>query len=76
MTDQPANCAACSTALLGRYCYKCGQDSRAKPRPLRELAMEAFSETNLVDTRTVRTMAALAQWASGRGNGAAGDTLG
>lgn len=60
MTDEPARCAACGTPLMGRYCYKCGQDTLAKPRPLRELAMEAFSETNLVDTRTARTMAALA----------------
>jgi len=60
MTDEPASCAACGTPLMGRYCYKCGQDTLAKPRPLRELAMEAFSETNLVDTRTARTMAALA----------------
>lgn len=57
--EQPT-CAACGVVLMGRYCYACGQDTLAKPRPLRELAMEAFSETNLVDTRTARTMAALA----------------
>ncbi|KQS56407.1 hypothetical protein ASG17_10475 [Brevundimonas sp. Leaf363] len=60
MTDEPASCAACGAMLMGRYCYRCGQDTLARPRPLRELAMEAFSETNLVDTRTARTMAALA----------------
>lgn len=60
MTDGTATCAACGTTLMGRYCHKCGQDTLARPRPLRELAMEAFSETNLVDTRTARTMAALA----------------
>lgn len=32
----------------------------ARPRPLREWAAEAFSEANLVDGRTVRTLAALA----------------
>ncbi|RZJ41948.1 MAG: DUF3667 domain-containing protein, partial [Brevundimonas sp.] len=60
MTDAPASCAACGAMLMGRYCHLCGQDTLARPRPLRELAMEAFSETNLVDTRTARTMAALA----------------
>lgn len=53
-------CPACETPLVGRYCHDCGQDTLARPRPLREWASEAFSETNLVDGRTARTLAALA----------------
>ena len=53
-------CPACGVALIGRYCHGCGQDTRAKPRPLREMAAEALSETTLIDSRTVRTAAALA----------------
>ncbi|MGA0546324.1 DUF3667 domain-containing protein [Brevundimonas sp. VNH65] len=46
--------------MVGRYCHDCGQDADARPRPLKEWASEAFSETNLVDGRTARTLAALA----------------
>jgi len=53
-------CGACGAGLLGRYCHDCGQDSDARPRPLRAWASEAFSETNLVDGRTARTLVALA----------------
>jgi hypothetical protein len=59
-TDGAGACQACATALAGRYCHACGQDTLARPRPLREWAEEAFSETNLVDGRTARTLAALA----------------
>lgn len=55
-----AACQACGVALAGRYCHACGQDAEAGPRPLREWALEAFSETNLVDGRTARTLMALA----------------
>lgn len=62
MTDRatPADCPACGVGLRGRYCHDCGQDTLARPRPLREWASEAFSETNLVDGRTARTLASLA----------------
>lgn len=53
-------CPACHGALHGRYCHDCGQDTRARPRPLRQWAAEAFSEANLVDGRTARTLVALA----------------
>lgn len=53
-------CRACGTGLHGRYCHVCGQDTLARPRPLRDWAAEAFSETNLVDGRTARTLIALA----------------
>jgi hypothetical protein len=53
-------CQACRATLRGRYCHDCGQDAMAKPRPLREWAAEAFSEANLVDGRTARTLVALA----------------
>lgn len=55
-----AACQACGVDLAGRYCHACGQDTAARPRPLREWAEEAFSETNLVDGRTARTLIALA----------------
>lgn len=68
-------CAACGTLLVGRWCHACGQDAEARPAPLREWASEAFSETNLVDGRTARTLAALVArpgrmleaWRSGAG---------
>lgn len=55
-----AACRACGIGLHGRYCHVCGQDTLARPRPLRDWAAEAFSETNLVDGRTARTLVALA----------------
>lgn len=54
------DCAACGVTLRGRYCHACGQDAEAQPRPLREWLSEAFSEANLVDGRTSRTLVALA----------------
>lgn len=54
------DCPACGVRLAGRWCHDCGQDTHARPRPLREWASEAFSETNLIDGRTARTLAALA----------------
>ena len=53
------DCAACGTGLNGRYCHACGQDTEARPRPLREMAYEAFSETSLIDGQGVRTLVAL-----------------
>lgn len=58
--DTSAACLACGVDLAGRYCHGCGQDTEARPRPLREWALEAFSETSLVDGRTARTLVALA----------------
>lgn len=52
-------CAACGVTLNGRYCHACGQDTEARPRPLREMALEAFSETSLIDGQGVRTLIAL-----------------
>jgi len=60
VTTEGEACPACGAGLRGRYCHDCGQDTHARPRPLREWAAEAFSETNLVDGRTARTLAALA----------------
>ena len=61
MTVEPAQaCPACRAVLHGRYCHECGQDAQARPRPLRDWAAEAFSEANLVDGRTARTLTALA----------------
>lgn len=58
--DRATSCAACGARLHGRYCHACGQDAEARPRPLREWAAEAFSESSLVDGRTTRTLVALA----------------
>lgn len=46
--------------MKGRYCHECGQDTRIRPRPLKDLAYEAFSETSPVDTKAARTLATLA----------------
>jgi hypothetical protein len=59
--EESGACQACRTVLRGRYCHDCGQDSQARPRPLREWVAEAFSEANLVDGRTARTLVALAR---------------
>ena len=53
-------CPACRATLHGRWCHRCGQDTQSRPRPLRDWAAEAFSEANLVDSRTARTLVALA----------------
>lgn len=58
--ERSTACPSCGVALAGRYCHGCGQDAEARPRPLREWAAEAFSEANLIDGRTARTLAALA----------------
>jgi hypothetical protein len=55
-----AICPACDTPLHGRYCHACGQDTRIRPRPLREMAYEAFSETSPIDGKAARTLAVLA----------------
>ena len=58
--EQPGGaCAACGVTLNGRYCHACGQDTEARPRPLRDMALEAFSETSLIDGQGVRTLVAL-----------------
>jgi hypothetical protein len=58
--EQPSGaCAACGVTLSGRYCHACGQDTEARPRPLREMALEAFSETSVIDGVGVRTLVAM-----------------
>ncbi|HWQ86077.1 DUF3667 domain-containing protein [Brevundimonas sp.] len=52
-------CQACGVDLAGRYCHGCGQDTEARPRPLREMVEEALSETTLIDSRLARTVVAL-----------------
>ncbi|WP_292066724.1 DUF3667 domain-containing protein [Brevundimonas sp. UBA7664] len=58
--EPPSACPACGLDLVGRYCHGCGQDTLARPRPLRDMAAEALSETTLIDSRLVRTVGALA----------------
>jgi hypothetical protein len=55
-----AGCPACNARLRGRYCHDCGQDTRIRPRPLRTLAYEAFSETSPIDGKAARTVLTLA----------------
>lgn len=55
-----AACGQCGVALHGRWCHACGQDALARPRPLRDMAAEALSETTLIDSRLMRTVGALA----------------
>lgn len=61
MTDHAigATCAACETPLSGRYCYACGQDSRAKPVPLRQMAVEVATSYSPIDGKMARTLAVL-----------------
>ena len=60
MTDGARVCAACETPLAGRYCHVCGQDSRARPAPLREMAMDLATTYSPVDGKLARTLAVLA----------------
>jgi len=61
MTDaamRPA-CAACETVLQGRYCHACGQDTHAKPLPLRQMAVEVATSYSPIDGKMARTLAVL-----------------
>jgi Protein of unknown function (DUF3667) len=62
MTDHAigANCAACETPLNGRYCHACGQDTRARPVPLRQMAVEVATSYSPIDGKMARTLAVLA----------------
>ena len=60
MTDEARPCAACENVLAGRYCHACGQDSRAKPAPLREMAVQVATSYSPVDGKLARTIAVLA----------------
>ena len=60
MSDEAKLCAACETVLAGRYCHACGQDSLAKPAPLREMAIQVATSYSPVDGKLARTIAVLA----------------
>lgn len=60
MMEKDRLCAACETPLTGRYCHACGQDSRARPGPLREMAVEVATSYSPVDGKLARTIAVLA----------------
>lgn len=60
MTDEARICAACETALAGRYCHACGQDTRARPAPLRQMAVEVATSYSPIDSKLARTIAVLA----------------
>ena len=60
MTDDVKSCAACETVLGGRYCHACGQDSRARPAPLREMAVQVATSYSPIDGKLARTLAVLA----------------
>ena len=60
MADEASICAACETSLSGRYCHACGQDSKAKPAPLREMAMQVATSYSPIDGKLARTLAVLA----------------
>ncbi len=61
MTDRAigASCAACETPLHGRYCHACGQDTRAKPVPLRQMAVEVATSYSPIDGKMARTLGVL-----------------
>jgi hypothetical protein len=58
--DATPACAACEAPLHGRYCHACGQDSRARPQPLRQMAVEVATSYSPIDSKLARTVAALA----------------
>ncbi|CAL1691775.1 hypothetical protein MMB232_01929 [Brevundimonas subvibrioides] len=58
-TTAGAVCAACETPLTGRWCHACGQDSRARPVPLRALVVEVATSYSPVDGKLARTLAVL-----------------
>ncbi len=58
--DTPSACAACEAPLRGRYCHDCGQDSRARPQPLRQMAVEVATSCSPIDGKLARTLAVLA----------------
>jgi len=60
MTDVTGACAACETPLAGRYCHSCGQDARARPAPLRQMAVEVATSYSPLDGKLARTIAVLA----------------
>lgn len=60
MAEDTRLCAACETSLQGRYCHACGQDSQAKPAPLREMAVQVATSYSPIDGKLARTLAVLA----------------
>lgn len=60
MSEDAGLCAACETPLAGRYCHVCGQDSKAKPGPLREMAVQVAVSYSPIDGKLARTIAVLA----------------
>src|SRR5260221_5900427 len=53
------NCANCATALVGRYCSQCGQDSHTHRLPARTLLADAADQLLSVDSRVLRTLSLL-----------------
>ena len=53
------NCANCATALAGRYCAQCGQDSHTHRLPARALLADAADQLLSVDSRVLRTLSLL-----------------
>lgn len=53
------SCAACGVALAGRYCHACGQDTMARPAPLRQMAVEVATSYSPIDGKLARTLAVL-----------------
>ena len=72
--DDGGACRNCGTALEGRYCQACGQDSTLALRPLPELVAEWSDAVLGWETRSGRTLRALflepgrlsAEYAAGR----------
>ena len=60
MATEMTACAACEMPLAGRYCHACGQDARARPGPLREMAIQVATSYSPIDGKLARTIAVLA----------------
>ena len=52
-------CENCGTALLGRFCYACGQSADRPTRSVRTFAGQAAADLTSLDSRILRTLGLL-----------------
>lgn len=57
--DEPRACLNCGEALLGPYCWSCGQEDLDLHRPFQQLARDAVGDLLSLDTRLLRTLGPL-----------------
>ena len=57
--ETPAQCADCTTELVGRYCHVCGEDSRPPARRLSDIVEDALDNVFDFTAAVPRTFVAL-----------------